>query len=224
MEEFEIKDGVLIKYHEIEGKTSVVVPDNVTKIEIGAFEDCISLTNINLPNGIKLNLNIFKNCSNLINVKVSEETFKQLNYDDRYLIISNFVRQYYNNNIYNKDEIDRYKRFILLTIKKPLCDFIKHYYNISESKKQQMNDGGYFEYLLDKYLLPIIKNTPLLYFMCNDMDNAFTANELDELIKVSTEIGEVETTCLLMGYEHNHFGDWNYLDSLNLDEDLGNSK
>ncbi len=56
------------------------------------------------------------------------------------------------------------------------------------------------------------------------MDNAFTANELDELIKVSTEIGEVETTCLLMGYEHNHFGDWNYLDNLNLDEDLGNSK
>lgn len=300
MEEFEIKDGVLIKYHEIEGKTSVVVPNSVTKIgefafkgcsnlidiilpegvtEIGfcsfmecinlknitfpkslisldteAFQNCKNLTNIVLPenviqmgyavfigctsltnitlpeNIIEISYGTFVDCSKLIKFNASEKTFDVLTYLDKYSIISNFANQYNTNNIYTNEDIKRYKKFILLTKKELLRiieDKILEEY-IQQKMQRIQNIGSYkgktTDKIVKKHLSLIIKNRPLLYFMCNDMDNAFTANELDELIKVSAQIGEVETTGLLMDYKHNHFGDGNYLDSLNLDEDLGNSK
>ncbi len=244
MEEFEIKDGVLIKYHEIEGKTSVVVPNSVTKIgnfafrgcsnlidiillegvtEIGfgsfmeciklknitfpkslttldarAFQNCKNLTNIVLPENVMLiGCDVFMGCTSLtnitlpenilgigygtfvdcskLNVNASEKTFDVLNYLDKYSIISNFVRQYYTNNIYTNEDIKRYKKFILLT-KKELLQIIEERIQCAESIQQYtqpyMQKLGYRVKtkgeIIREQLSPIIKNTPLLYFMCND--------------------------------------------------------
>lgn len=235
MEEFEIKNGVLIKYHEIEGKNNVTVPNEITKIKefaflnclslkklillsrirkIGhqAFKNCENLTSITLPKNIKIGYNAFYGCTNLINVNANEQVFNKLCYDDQYLIISNFIRQYNNNNIYTEDDINKYIKFILLT-KKQLLQMIE-----TVIQDIQKYGSSWFENSIEEYLSRILQNKPLLYFMCNNMDNAFISTEIDELIKLSVKIGEVETTALLLEYKDKHFGYTNPLDEYNLDD------
>lgn len=270
MKEFDIKDGVLKKYKEIEGKTNVIVPEGVTQIDPVAFEYCTNLTSIKIPGSVtiigdfafnwceklktihipnslikigsyafyecqsltnmtipssvtqiedgtfcgcenltsinipdsllKIGYNVFFACDNLINVNTSEQVFAKFKYDDQYLIVSNFARQYYSNNIYTKNEINKYKNFIMIAKEKILLlknNSIneKIIYAWPESKEEKIK----------KYIISIIQNKELLNFMCNNMENAFTVKELDELIKVSVEIGEVETTALLMDYKNNLF-------------------
>ena len=43
----------------IEGATKVVIPDSVTSIEDGAFEDCASLTSVEIPANAKLEKDAF---------------------------------------------------------------------------------------------------------------------------------------------------------------------
>lgn len=263
MEEFGIsKNGILKKYHEIEGKTNVVVPDVVTEIgnsvfmfcenltsitlpknlrKIGCeaffgctnlininlpeniteiyesafaycpnlrnirlpegitllshcvFDHCTSLTSINLPEGINISCGPFNECTGLINVRTSEKIFSRFTYDTQILIISNFVRQYNTNNIYTEEEINRYKIFIKLIKNRTF----KGYELYSRKSRKE---------IIKEYMTIIIQNKELLYFMCNNMDNAFTTKEVDELIKLSVEIGELETTTLLINYKNNHFG------------------
>ena len=49
---FEIKDGVLVRYKEELGITSVTIPDGVTKIGCGAFYGCSSLTSVTIPHSV----------------------------------------------------------------------------------------------------------------------------------------------------------------------------
>ena len=84
--DFEIKDGVLVKYHGKDkdvvipdgvetigeyavsgriGLTSVVIPDSVTKIERFAFNSCPSLINVSIPEGATVEYGAFGNCPNL---------------------------------------------------------------------------------------------------------------------------------------------------------------
>lgn len=49
-EGFEIEDGVLKKYTGT--ATEVVIPEGVTSIGFGAFEDCSSLVRISIPEGV----------------------------------------------------------------------------------------------------------------------------------------------------------------------------
>lgn len=58
--------------------------------------------------------------------------------------------------------------------------------------------------ILDVFI-SLIKGNFLLDVMHNG-NISFTAQQLDELIKLSVEIGEVETTTLLINYKNNHFG------------------
>ena len=67
-EEFEIWNGVLLKYHGSE--THVTIPDSVTKIERDAFQSCGSLTELTIPDSVTKigyeGYEAFIGCSNLI--------------------------------------------------------------------------------------------------------------------------------------------------------------
>lgn len=70
-EDFEIKDGVLIKYHGSD--TDVVIPDTLTEIGNNAFECCTNLKSITIPDNVtKIGDNAFANCANLKYVRVPE--------------------------------------------------------------------------------------------------------------------------------------------------------
>lgn len=266
MKEFEIENGVLKKYHEIEGKTSVIVPENVTEIGDGAFTLCENIITITVPesvsiiheNGFSLCQNltsitlpenlieigkffggingfaIFMGCYNLINLNASKQVFSKLNYDDQCLIVSNFIRQYNANNIYTEDDINKYKEFIMLTKERMLSEVI-----LSCFVRDENGEIAYIckinskEELLKRIVSPIINNKLLLQFMKNNnIDNILTAEEIDNLIHISSKIGEVETTALLLEYKNKHFEYANPLNEFNLgdypnnvlDENLGNSK
>ncbi len=63
--------GCLFKYVGPGGE--VVVPDGVTRMIPGAFQDCDSLTSITLPEGLtSIASNAFKNCSNLTSVTLPD--------------------------------------------------------------------------------------------------------------------------------------------------------
>lgn len=261
MEEFDIKDGVLIKYNEIEGKTSVTIPNSVTKIgeyafckcknlksiilhegitEIGnsAFKNCTNLETITFPESINKienvssdfvpqieeHYSIFEGCTKLININATTYVFNKFGNRDKYIIVGNFVKRYNINNTYSKEDINKYKDFMMLTKRYVLS-------NISRVIESLL---GFIDM---NYLIKYIKEAffPIIYFMCNNMDNAFTVKELEELIKISVKMRETETTGFLMDYKEKHFGHENPLDKWDLEaddnnldesfgENLGNSK
>ncbi|MDE6834275.1 MAG: leucine-rich repeat domain-containing protein, partial [Ruminococcus sp.] len=68
-ENFEIEDGVLIKYH---GKDKeVIIPNVVTRIGFFAFENCWCLTSIKISNGVKeIGYRAFANCWRLTSITI----------------------------------------------------------------------------------------------------------------------------------------------------------
>jgi len=50
-QDFEIKNGKLIKYHG--NDKEVIIPDDVTIIESEAFRDCKSLISVMIPDSVK---------------------------------------------------------------------------------------------------------------------------------------------------------------------------
>lgn len=71
MQEFEIKNNVLIKYHEQEGKTEVIIPDGIIEIRKGAFTGCNNLYKIIIPDSVEnIGTRCFSNCSNLRYIKL----------------------------------------------------------------------------------------------------------------------------------------------------------
>ena len=53
--------------------TSIDIPQSVTVIEEGTFDDCINLTNVNLPDNIsKISFRTFNNCSSLTDIEIPE--------------------------------------------------------------------------------------------------------------------------------------------------------
>jgi len=56
-------------FKENQNINKVIIPDSVTSIEYGAFEGCISLTNVNLPNSVtSIGGCAFYECKSLINI------------------------------------------------------------------------------------------------------------------------------------------------------------
>lgn len=71
--DFEVSNGVLIKYHGTGG--NVVIPDNlgITSIGAEAFFNCSSLTSVSIPNSItSLGDSVFADCHNLISVNLPD--------------------------------------------------------------------------------------------------------------------------------------------------------
>lgn len=67
----EIQNGVLVKYTEEPGVTEVTVPDGVTEIGEGAFQECKSLTAVTLPDSVQvIHEYAFESCTNLISVEL----------------------------------------------------------------------------------------------------------------------------------------------------------
>lgn len=79
MKNFEIKDGILIRYH---GTDEVVtIPHGVTAINIYAF-GCKSVEKINIPNSvIDIHNRAFLNCKNLSNIYVDKNNPKYTDID-----------------------------------------------------------------------------------------------------------------------------------------------
>jgi hypothetical protein len=69
MEDFEIENGVLVKY---KGKEShIEIPKNVTEIDSWAFAGCNSLNSIEIPSSVKyIDKGAFSNCSSLTSIVV----------------------------------------------------------------------------------------------------------------------------------------------------------
>ncbi len=69
-QEFEIdENNVLVKYNEIEGKTKVIIPNNVVEIGSYAFSHSKILTDIILPTSmVKIGTSAFDGCTNLVDI------------------------------------------------------------------------------------------------------------------------------------------------------------
>ena len=68
---FWIEDGVLLKYDEQPGVTSVVVPSNVKRIGANAFRSARELVQVRIPSSVKsIGNGAFQNCSSLMSVEL----------------------------------------------------------------------------------------------------------------------------------------------------------
>ncbi len=70
-EEFDIRNGVLIRYKGNGGE--LTIPDGVTSIAQGAFLNCDSLTSVTIPDGVtSIGKEAFSFCTNLTQVKIPD--------------------------------------------------------------------------------------------------------------------------------------------------------
>ena len=71
-EDFEIESGVLVAYSGAGG--DVVIPDGVTAIGPGAFQDCTALKSVTLPDGVReIGKSAFEGCTALTRVTLCDE-------------------------------------------------------------------------------------------------------------------------------------------------------
>ena len=71
-EDFEIESGVLVAYNGTGG--DVVIPDGVTAIGPGAFQDCTALKSVALPDGVcEIGKSAFEGCTALTRVSLCDE-------------------------------------------------------------------------------------------------------------------------------------------------------
>ena len=69
--DFIIEDGVLEMYLGAGG--DVIIPDNVTDIGYGAFEDCTGLTSIVIPDGVTaIGMGVFSGCTELKSITIPD--------------------------------------------------------------------------------------------------------------------------------------------------------
>ena len=70
---FEIKNGVLIRYHKEQGVTSITIPDSVTSIRDCAFYGCKSLTSVTIPDSVtSIGWSAFFCCSSLTSITIPD--------------------------------------------------------------------------------------------------------------------------------------------------------
>ena len=69
IKDFEIKDGVLMKY--TGNEVNVVIPEDVTSIGDYAFRGCTGLTSVTIPNGVtSIGDSVFEDCTDLTSVTI----------------------------------------------------------------------------------------------------------------------------------------------------------
>lgn len=216
-QEFEIEDGVLKKYHEQEGKTTVVVPDGVTTIGDSAFMNCKNLIKIVLPDSVTIiDCKAFFKCTNLRSINIpgrvkdvggfaftkcfnlrelilpNLDTMKLIAADLKLISINTIIKNYKN----KKQEYSMY--YIYKTI-----NFII------------VNKMIIIELYLDNEM-PILD---LIHFMLNDMGDLYTSEEIEKLLKLTKE-KDIEVRVMLLEYKKQYLGfNQNPLNELTLGDD-----
>ncbi|MDE6729642.1 MAG: leucine-rich repeat domain-containing protein [Oscillospiraceae bacterium] len=70
---FIFKNNRLVKYHPEDGETVVIIPDNVNRIDLSVFQNCINLKKVILPRNLTdIPPWCFENCENLQEIIIPE--------------------------------------------------------------------------------------------------------------------------------------------------------
>lgn len=83
---FIIGNGMLARYYEEPGVTSVTIPDSITHIGVDAFYGCSRLTSVTIPDSVtSIGDSAFSGCSSLISKQAKYKAFNIIGNDIRCL-------------------------------------------------------------------------------------------------------------------------------------------
>ncbi len=203
MNQFEIKDNVLVKYH---GKEDyIMIPDGITRIGEYAFCDrknlCMGIMQIKgvyIPEGVvSIGYSAFRNCYNLERVSLPEslvriESFAFHNTRIKEIAFPDSLR-YINNDAFYFYYL---KKISYLGVTFSLSN-IKHYFNLSHFMKSLRTDKV--------PAMEMLLKTGQEQAVIQSYEKFISRKNIDRLIRVAIEQKAYQLQTLLTDYKYQHF-------------------